>query len=97
MRRGGIAIGALLLGAALYGTSGPIRDHGPDLAWAFGFTLAMRAWWGSSPEGRIWSVGPVLVGVGWEIGQGLGRFPGTGDPLDVAAYALGAAFAGRVR
>ena len=64
----------------------------PDGAWAFAFGAAMALVWRAergTAAARGWLAVGFVVAVGIELGQGLGVVPGTFDPLDLAAIAIG--------
>lgn len=63
----------------------------PDGLWVFSFTSAIRLIWNGnrSPEARCWVWVPLALGLGTEVLQYIGWFPGTGDWLDVFSYTIG--------
>ena len=86
---------ALTVGAVWYGFDWG-RGYGPDLLWAYGFTVLVGLPWRrrlASFEARAWVVAPLLLGTLGEALQGAEWIPGTGDPLDVVCYILGSAVA----
>lgn len=84
----------LLLGTLVYllaetiSISSVIRHYLPDFLWAFSLISALYIIW----NGRVpfyWWVILAIVFAGWEYGQYKGFVQGTGDPMDLIAYALG--------
>lgn len=77
----------LLAGLLIYaaGVRGPVRNHVPDLAWAYALCQTVRL----LQENRfqpVFAVILLLMPVLTELGQS-GIFPGTFDPLDLLIYA----------
>lgn len=73
-----------------------VRFQLPDGLWQLGFGLAMAACWDGAPDDarrRRWLALPAVLGLGTEVGQGLGVLEGVFDPWDVVALAAGAALA----
>ena len=74
----------------------------PDAAWGWAFGASLSLLWLGRPwrEKAPWLGAGVLLAVLTEVGQAAGVVPGTFDPFDLVAIALGfaagAALAGRI-
>jgi hypothetical protein len=98
---GGLAI---MRGAARARSGAPALILGslPDAAWAWAFGASLSLLWLGRPwrEKAPWLGAGALLAVLTEVGQAAGLVPGTFDPSDLVAIALGfaagAALAGRV-
>ena len=65
-----------------------IRNFLPDALWSFSLISAFSIIWNNKIPYYWWFV-LVLAFGGWEYGQYEGLLQGTGDPMDLLAYALG--------
>lgn len=71
------------LGPFAEGAPDWVRYSLPDAAWVYAFTAQLRFLWRRPVSGGwFWLVMPLMLGVGGEIGQGLGFVPGTFDAVD---------------
>lgn len=59
----------------------------PDGLWVYALTAAMSLLWRDRPGrvGALWLSSGLVLGLGIELAQSLGRFPGTFDPYDMLA------------
>jgi hypothetical protein len=95
---------AMLRGAARSHARAPglILGSLPDAAWAWAFGASLSLLWIGRPwrEKAPWLGAGAMLAVLTELGQAAGLVPGTFDPCDLVAIALGfaggAALAGRV-
>lgn len=84
----------LLLGILLYvlaetvSMQGFVRNYLPDFLWAFSLISAFSIIWNNKIPYYWWFV-LALAFAGWDYGQYKGFVQGTGDPMDLIAYALG--------
>lgn len=69
----------------------PILYSLPDALWVYSFTALMKYLWVYEPESygrRFWTLLPLLLGIGGEIGQFFKIVPGTFDLMDILAYVV---------
>ena len=75
---------------------GPILYSLPDGLWVYAFTALMGCIWFSAPRSSaklLWTLLPVSMAVGAEIGQGFRLVPGTFDWSDMLSYLIAWALA----
>lgn len=73
-----------------------VKYNLPDGLWQFAFSFVVFALWrgrGTRRERFVWGALPVAIGLGFEIGQGLGIFEGVFDWRDLVASVAGSALA----
>lgn len=93
---------ASIRGAAASRAPSVVLGSLPDAAWAWAFGASLSLLWLGRPwrEKAPWLAAGALLAVLAEVGQAAGVVPGTFDPCDLVAIALGftvgAALAGRV-
>ncbi len=66
----------------------------PNGLWAFAYAVLMASLWKDGPSGQrlFWMASIPVVGLGYEIMQYAGVFPGTFCPGDILACLLGVCF-----
>ena len=65
-----------------------IKNHFPDLLWAYSFLSIILIIWERNFQ-KSWILSAFILAVAYEILQHLEKLPGTGDLLDIIAYAAG--------